>query len=209
VKIEKKYFVLSVVLGLGVGLIDSIIDYFIFYEKTFLDILLFDVPAIEVFMRSIILAVFVIYGFTTSKIIFNRNQTAEVLRVSEERYRTIVERIKAGYYETDLGGYFTFLTDSFCKTAGFSKKEMLGKNHLEFTAPEGIKKANSAFNEVYKTQKSVRGFNWDLINKNETQNKIEISISIIKDLEGHCTGFRGLIREVPNRKTLMSSPEML
>nr|MBC8395012.1 PAS domain S-box protein [Deltaproteobacteria bacterium] len=192
----KRIFVLSVVLGLGVGLIDSIIDYFMFYEKAFLDILFFNVPATEFFMRSIILAVFVIYGFTTSKIIFNRNQIAEVLRVSEERYRTIIENIKAGYYEADLGGYFTFLTDSFCKTTGFSEKEMLGKNYLEFTAPEGIKKANSTFNEVYKTQKSVQGFDWDLINKNETQNKVEISISIIKGLEGRCTGFRGLIREV-------------
>jgi len=196
VKIEKKIFVLSAVLGLSVGLIDSIIDYFIFYEKAFLDILFFEVPAIEVFMRSIILAVFIIYGFIISKIIFNRNQTAEALRAGEERYRIIIESIKDGYYEVDLGGYFTFLTDSFCKTTGFSKKEMLGKNYLEFTAPEGIKKANSAFNEVYKTQKSVQGFDWDLINKNETQNKVEISISIIKGLEGRCTGFRGLIREV-------------
>ena len=40
-----------------------------------------------------------------------RKRIEEMLRQSEEKYRTILENIEDGYYEVDLAGNFTFFND--------------------------------------------------------------------------------------------------
>jgi len=44
-----------------------------------------------------------------------RKHAEEALRESEEKYRTILEKIEDGYYEVDLAGNFTFFNDSMCR----------------------------------------------------------------------------------------------
>ena len=47
--------------------------------------------------------------------IVERKQAEEAMRDSEEKYRTILEKIEDGYYEVDLTGTLTFFNDSACK----------------------------------------------------------------------------------------------
>ena len=54
-KIENIVIGISILLGIATGAIDSVVDYFVFYEKSFWDLLIFDVPRIEIYVRSIIL----------------------------------------------------------------------------------------------------------------------------------------------------------
>ena len=48
-----------------------------FYEKSFWDLLIFDVPKFEIYIRSIILIVFVISGFIVSKIIVKHRKAEQ------------------------------------------------------------------------------------------------------------------------------------
>lgn len=124
------------------------------------------------------------------------------LRESEEKYRNILESIEEGYYEVDLDGNFTFCNDAFCRIANYSKDDLLGKNYQELTAPETIKEVYSVFKNVYQTQESVKEFEWDLIRKDGIKPDLELSISLIKDPEGHRKGFRGVIRDITERKNI-------
>ena len=76
-KIEYKVIGISILLGLLTGVADSVIDYLMFYEKPFWDLLIFDVPKFEIFMRSIILLVFTISGFIVSKIIVKHRKAEQ------------------------------------------------------------------------------------------------------------------------------------
>ena len=76
-KIEYKVIGISILLGLLTGVADSVIDYLMFYEKPFWDLLIFDVPTFEIFMRSIILIVFAISGIIASKIIVKHRKAAQ------------------------------------------------------------------------------------------------------------------------------------
>ena len=56
-------------------------------------------------------------------------QTKEALRESEEKYRSVLENIEEGYYETDLAGNFTFSNASLCRIFGYSENQLMGMNY--------------------------------------------------------------------------------
>jgi PAS domain S-box-containing protein len=132
--------------------------------------------------------------------ITERNQAEETLRESEERYRTILENIEDGYYETDLPGNLTFFNDSLCRLLGYSKDEMMGMGNNQYTDEENRKKLFQAFNQVYRTGKPAKGFDWQVFTKDGRKLFGEVSVSLIKDSKGQPTGFRGIARDITERK---------
>ena len=69
-KLKNKVFVVSVLLGLFAGTIDTIVDYLFFYKnEVFFDLMVFDVPEPELYTRFLILLTFIIFGFAVGHII--------------------------------------------------------------------------------------------------------------------------------------------
>jgi two-component system, cell cycle sensor histidine kinase and response regulator CckA len=132
--------------------------------------------------------------------ITERKQAEEALRQSEERYRTILENIEDGYYEVDLPGNFTFFNDSLCRMLGYSRDEMIGMGNQQYTDQENRKKLFQAFNEVYRTGEPTKEFDWEVFRKDGTKVFGEISVSLIKDSKGKPIGFRGIARDITERK---------
>jgi PAS domain S-box-containing protein len=132
--------------------------------------------------------------------ITERKRAEKALRESEERYRTILEDIEDGYYETNLRGDLTFFNDSLCSMLGYSKDEMMGMSNKQYTDEENRKKLFQAFNEVYRTGEPAKGFDWQVIRKDGRKVFGEVSVSLVKDSEAHPTGFRGIARDITQRK---------
>ncbi len=131
-------------------------------------------------------------------------QAEEALRESEEKYRTILESIEDGYFEVDIAGNFTFFNDSLCKILGYSKNELMGMNNREYTDEENAKKLYQTFNKVYTIGKPDKGFGWEIIRKDGTKIVVEASISLRRDPEGAPIGFRGIVRDISEKKRLES-----
>jgi two-component system, cell cycle sensor histidine kinase and response regulator CckA len=132
--------------------------------------------------------------------ITDRKRAEEGLRKSEERYRTILESIEEGYYEVDLAGNFTFFNDSVCKLLGYPRDELMGMNNRHYTDPESAKRLYQVFNEVYRTGRPTKGFGWEVIRKDGIRGFAEASVTLMQDAEGKPLGFRGIARDVTNRK---------
>ncbi|MBN2297643.1 MAG: PAS domain S-box protein [Deltaproteobacteria bacterium] len=132
--------------------------------------------------------------------ITERKEAEEALRKSEERYRTILERIEDGYYEVDLAGNLTFFNDSMCQMLGYSKSEMLGMNNRQYMDEQSAKKTYETFSDVYKRKASVKSLDLNFIKKNGNFVSIETSASIIRGSTGEITGFRGIARDVSTRR---------
>ena len=122
------------------------------------------------------------------------------LQESEEKYRSILESIEEGYYEIDLEGNFTFVNDSMCAILGCTKSELIGANNRQYLDKENAKKGYQFFNQVYKTGRPNKGFDWEFIKKDDSKVLVEISVSLLKDSEGHPIGFRGIIVDISERK---------
>ena len=132
--------------------------------------------------------------------ITERQQAEEALRESEEKYRTILESIEDSYYEVDLAGNLTFFNDSLCRLHGYSEDELMGMNNRQYMDDETAKIVYQTFNAVYRTGKPAKVFDWEVIRKDGTRRFVEASVSLIRDSTGETAGFRGIIRDITERK---------
>jgi PAS domain S-box-containing protein len=131
-----------------------------------------------------------------------RKRVEEALHHSEEKYRSILETIREGYYEIDIAGNLTFFNDSLCRITGYSKEELMGMNYRRYEDKESLKKVFQTYNKVYKTGEPIEGFDRQIIRKDGTKRYAEVSVSLQKDSSGKPIGFRGLARDVTERKQM-------
>jgi len=131
--------------------------------------------------------------------ITERKLMEEALRRSEERYRTVMDEMEEGYYETDLAGNYTFFNDVICKKLGYSREELMGLNYQVHTQPEDVKKISEFYSEVYRTGKPLKWFSPAQIRKDGTRLFAEDSVSLLRNESGEIIGFRGVSRDVTQR----------
>jgi len=134
--------------------------------------------------------------------ITEHKQAEEALRRSEDRYRSILEEMEDSYFEVDLGGHFTFVNNSVCRNLGYSKEELIGMSYKDFTAEEDIESVFRVFNKVYRTSTPNRGFPWKVIRKEGIPGFVEASVSLLRDDKGEIIGFRGVGRDITERKSM-------
>lgn len=141
--------------------------------------------------------------------ITERKQMEESLRLSEEKYRTILESIEDGYYEVDLAGSFTFFNDSLCKLTGYSKEELLGLNNQQLVDKTTAREIYAMFRKVYQTGEPSKGFDWKMTRKDGAQRYVEASASLLKNSSGNPVGFRGIVRDITERKKVEEQYRLL
>lgn len=128
------------------------------------------------------------------------HEALEKLRQSEIRYRTILEETGDGYFETDLSGNFILANDAMCRLIGYSKEELVGMNYRVFTPEENVRAAFEAYNRVYRTGQPLRDFLYEIIRKDGSRRFVENTVFPIKSENGEVIGFRGISRDVTERK---------
>ena len=131
--------------------------------------------------------------------IFKRWRAEEALRVSEEENKRLLESFEDGYFEVDFAGNLTFFNESLCKMVGYSHQEMMGMNNRQYMTPETSKKVYETFNEVFRTGKATKAFDWELVRKDGQVRHVETSVSPVFGPEGDKIGFRGIARDVTGR----------
>jgi PAS domain S-box-containing protein len=140
-----------------------------------------------------------------------RKAAMMALRESEARYNTILMSIDDGYFEVDLAGNLTFFNDSVCRMLGYSRAELTGMNTSQYTDKENGQKLYQEFNEILRTGTPSKGFNYIIIRKDGTKLYIEASASLIRNIYGHPMGFRGIVRNITDRRhveeTLLKNKE--
>ncbi|WP_167320893.1 PAS domain S-box protein [Desulfosudis oleivorans] len=141
--------------------------------------------------------------------ITERKQAEQALRESEERYRTILENIEAGYYEVDLAGNFTFFNQAMCQILGYAEDELLGMNNRSYMDDENAKKVFHTFNQVFTSGKTAKAFDWELIRKDNTRCFVDTSIALMRDAENNPVGFRGIARDISEWKQAEAERERL
>ena len=137
-------------------------------------------------------------GYTID--ITEHKQTAEALKESEARYRTILESIEDGYFEVDIAGNLTFFNDSVCRMAGYNRAEMMGMNNRQYTDKENSQILYQAFNKVFRTGEPSNGVEYEIIGKDGTKLYVESAVSLIRNTSGQPIGFRGIMRNITERK---------
>ncbi len=131
-----------------------------------------------------------------------RKETEEALKKSEERYRSILDNTLEGYFEIDLTGNFTFVNDAECKDLGYTREELIGMSYKKYTDEISGQKLYDLFLGVFNTGKMVKAYDGEFIKKDGTKGFNQISVSLIRNPEGRPIGFRGLSRDITERKKM-------
>ena len=97
-KTEYKIIPLSIILGLFVWVIDALLDYLIFYEGTFWALLIYGIPGHKIYIRTVILGTFLVFGALIAGIMAKRKRAAgkkkqEITFTAEEAvFRDVLAR---------------------------------------------------------------------------------------------------------------------
>jgi PAS domain S-box-containing protein len=132
--------------------------------------------------------------------ITERKQAEDALRESEEKYRNILESMDDVYFEVDIKGNIKFVNPSSCKMSGYSEEELLGMSFKKISAPDGIEMIIQYFGEIFLTNKTGKPFLWNLVKKSGERGYFEIVVSLIRDKQGKSIGFRGIGRDITERR---------
>ena len=136
--------------------------------------------------------------------ITERKQADQRLRESEEQYRTLVETSPDAVTVTDLEGNITYASKRTCELHGLKTyKDLLGKNALEFIAPEDHVKA---MNNLQRTLKdgAVRSIEYRMLRSDGSRFVGELNASLIRDALGEPKAFVATVRDVTEREKLRS-----
>lgn len=139
-----------------------------------------------------------LYG--VSRDITKRRQAEEALRISEEKYRSILENITEGYFESDTRGRFTFVNDAACKMIGYSREQLLSIHYRQFSTPETEKRMEAAYRNVFQTGKSISLDDYEIVRQDGGIRTHQLSVSLIRDDAGRKIGFRSVARDITLKK---------
>ncbi len=153
-------------------------------------------------LSSIIIAVIIAppLAYFFAKTLLKLHHSQASLQHNEEKYRTILDNIEDGYFEVDLKGNFTFFNNSVCRILGYSSSEMPGMNNRKYMDQKNAKKVFETFNRVYRTGKPAKGFDWEVIRADGSKAHVDTSVTLITDAAGNPIGFRGIARDITDRK---------
>jgi PAS domain S-box-containing protein len=127
-------------------------------------------------------------------------QTRRELRLSEDKYRIILENMEEAYFELDLAGNFAFFNTATVEMLGYSADELAQMNYRDYVLPETTIRLFKIFNKIYRTGEPAEIFDYQVIRKDGTRRFREMSASLIRDPLQNPIGFRCLARDVTKRK---------
>ncbi|MFZ5597110.1 MAG: sensor domain-containing diguanylate cyclase/phosphohydrolase [Bacillota bacterium] len=133
--------------------------------------------------------------------ITEQKMVEQALRNSEEKYRLLIESIEDGYYEVDLDGNILYYNEALARIYGvYEKSKYLGMNYRSFSDEKNASMLFKTFNRVFRSKRPEKSLHWELIRKDGQKRTLEVSVSLVKDYKGKLTGFRGIVRDVTERK---------
>ncbi len=129
-----------------------------------------------------------------------RKKAEDALRLSEERYRTILDTMEEGYYEVDLKGSFTFANDAGCRLLGYEHNELIGMNYRNYHSPETARHMYEVYHPMFETGKTEFLMDYEIIRKDGSVRTHQANSTILRDQAGRPKGFRVLARDITERK---------
>lgn len=82
--------------------------------------------------------------------ITEQREKDRLIRINEEKYRTLVEHQNELVVKVDANGLFLYVSPSYCRTFGISEEELIGKSFMPLIHPDDVPSTQSAMEELYK-----------------------------------------------------------
>lgn len=122
----------------------------------------------------------------------------EVLRQSEERYRSLIENATDAIITIDLNGNFTSVNAAARRLSGYSREEALQKNIADVLPPEHLETARAMMAAKLNGGEATI-YELEFMTKDGQRVPVEISTTLI-ERNGQPVGVQGIARDMSERK---------
>lgn len=124
----------------------------------------------------------------------------EEVRGSKERFQGLVETTSDWVWEVDENAVYTYASPKIYDMLGYKPDEVLGKTPFDFMPPDEAKRVADTFNLIVAARKPITSLDNCNLHKNGTLVILETSGVPIFDLKGQFRGYRGIDRDITERK---------
>jgi PAS domain S-box-containing protein len=124
----------------------------------------------------------------------------KALKESKDKYQTILESIEDIYFEVDLKGRMIFFNRTSEGLYGYSLEELQKTDNRLYMDEKNARKVVEAYRRIYATGEPNRSLQYEVIYRDGRVAFVESSISLMRDDTGRPIGFRGVGRDITERK---------
>jgi two-component system, cell cycle sensor histidine kinase and response regulator CckA len=154
----------------------------------------------------------VLYYEGTVEDVTERNKAEQALKLSEEKYRSIVETTTEWIWEMDTHGIHTYSNQRVEEILGYPVEEFLRRGAFEFMEPEDQANVRQKLPGLIESKQGWRDWIIRWKHRDGSIRYLESNASPIFDTQENITGYRGVDRDITERKrveeALRSSEEL-
>lgn len=133
--------------------------------------------------------------------ITERCKAKDALQNSEQRFKQVAECAGDWIWEVNAKGLFTYSSPVAEQVLGYKTEEIVGKKYFyDFFAPEMNESVKKATFDAFNGREKLIGFVTPLIHKNGSTVFMETTAIPVLDNRGAFCGYRGVDRNVTERK---------
>ncbi len=129
-------------------------------------------------------------------------RTSQVLRASEERFRSLVETISDCVWEVDMGCRFTYISPKVKELLGYEPWEVLGRTPFDFMPTKEAARVKDSFTDLARVRSPFKALEHVCLHRDGRQVIIETSGAPVLDGEGRPLMYRGIDRDITERKKM-------
>jgi len=142
-----------------------------------------------------IIGAFVINQDMTDRVLAERS-----LKKSEERFRTLVETSPDMVWEIDAMGRFTYISPQSTQSLGYSPEELVGRLLFSLIPADTLPSVQAALEQHLKNREDLNTLEVPAHHRDGRLLNLEIRSSPVRNDQGDTVGFRGIARDITERK---------
>jgi PAS domain S-box-containing protein len=125
-------------------------------------------------------------------------EALKTLRISEEKYREIVEKTSDIVHTTDYKGKFTYINPACQKLTGYTQNELIDKNISELISPEWRERVTEFYFHQFKDKVDETLYSFPIITKSREQKWVEQTVMQLRE-GNRVTGHKSIMRDITER----------
>ncbi len=132
-----------------------------------------------------------------------RKRAAEALRVSEERFRSLVENANDVIFSMKIDGRLTYLSPKFTEATGYAVEEVLGKTLFPMMHPDDQGRARRWLDHGLETGERFSGFEYRFRHKDGAWRWWVATASVLRDDDGRPREIIGVAHDFTQTKEML------
>ena len=124
-----------------------------------------------------------------------------------EQFRSLVESTSDFIWEVDQNSIYTYISPKIRELLGYEPEEIVGKTPFDLMLPDEAEQISTIFKAITKARDPIERLENVNLHKDGQQVVLETSGVPIVDADGNYLGYRGIDRDITERKRIEEALE--